>query len=159
MRGVRVAPDTREHVVDHAVESEAAAVFGRVDLGDPVGLELGDLRRGNRAAAADHHADVVGALLAQHVDHVAEVFVVATLVAADGDRVGVFGNGGAHDVGDAAVVAEMHHLGAARLQQPADHVDGGVVAVEQRRGARRIAAACLALVASCYWLVRCVTQE
>ena len=43
-------------------------------------------------------------------------------------------DGGAHDVGDAAVVAEVDHLRAVRLQQAADHVDGGVVAVEQRGG-------------------------
>ena len=56
-------------------------------------------------------------------------------------RVGVLLDRGAHDIGDAAVVAEVHHLGAVRLQQAADHVDGGVVAVEQRGGARRSAAA------------------
>ena len=60
---------------------------------------------------------------------------MAALVAADRDGIGILGDGGAHDVGDAAVVAEVHDLGAARLQQAADHVDGGVVPVEQRRGA------------------------
>ena len=74
------------------------------------------------------------ALLAQHVHHVREVFVVAALVGADGDAVRIFLDGGAHDVGDAAVVAEVHHLRALRLQQPADHVDGGIVPVEQRGG-------------------------
>jgi hypothetical protein len=59
---------------------------------------------------------------------------VSALVAADGDRIGILGNGGAHDVGDAAVVAEMHDFGAAGLQQAADHVDGGVVTVEQGGG-------------------------
>ena len=49
-------------------------------------------------------------------------------------RVRVLLDRGAHDVGDAAVVAEVHHLRAARLQQAADHVDGGVVAVEERGG-------------------------
>ena len=76
-----------------------------------------------------------GAALAQHVDHVLEVLDVAALVGTAGDAVGIFLHRGAHDVGDAAVVAEMHDLGAVRLQQPADDVDRGVVAVEQRGGA------------------------
>ena len=42
---------------------------------------------------------------------------------------------GAHDVGDAAVVPEVDHLGAVRLQDAADDVDRGVVSIEQRRGA------------------------
>jgi hypothetical protein len=71
--------------------------------------------------------------LTQHVDHVAEVFVVSALVAADGNGVGVLRDGRAHDVGDAAVVAEMHDLRPARLEQPADHVDGGIVPIEQGR--------------------------
>ena len=50
-------------------------------------------------------------------------------------RVRILLDRGADDVGDAAVVAEVHDLGAVRLQQAADHVDRGVVAVEQRGGA------------------------
>ena len=88
--------------------------------------------RRDRAATADHDADVAGAALAQHVDHVAEVLVVAALVGAHGDAVGVLLDRGPHDVGDAAVVAEVHDLGAVRLQQPANDVDRSVVAVEQR---------------------------
>ena len=146
----RAPADAREHILDHAVEAQAPAVLGRVDLRDAVGLQRRDLVRRNRAAAADHHADVRGALLAQHVDHVAEVFVVAALVAADRDGVGILGDGGAHDVGHAAVVAEVHHFRAARLQQAADHVDGGVVTVEQRGGGDESQRPVLALVASCY---------
>ena len=125
----------REHVLDHALEAEAPAILGGVDLLDAVALQLGDLGRGDGAAATDDHADVAGAELAQHVDHVGEVFVVAALVGAHGDAVGIFLDGRAHDVGDAAVVPEVHDLGAVGLQQPADHVDRGIVAVEQRGGA------------------------
>jgi hypothetical protein len=132
--GRRRAPsDAREHVFDHAREAQATAVLGCVDARHAVGLQVRDLVRRDGAAPAHHHADVRGMLFAQHVDHVAEVLVVAALVTADGDGVGVLADGGAHDVRHAAVVAEMHDLGARRLQQPADHVDGGVVAVEQRR--------------------------
>ena len=126
--------DAREHVVDHAGQPEAPTVLRRVDLLHAVALERRDLVRGDRAAAADDHAHVAVAALAQHVDHVGEIFVVAALVGADGDGVGVLVDGGAHDVGDAAVVPEMDHFRAARLQQAPDHVDGGVVAVEQRGG-------------------------
>ena len=59
---------------------------------------------------------------------------MAALVGADGDGVGVLLDGGAHDVGDAAVVAQVHHFRAVRLQQAPDHVDGGVVPVEQGGG-------------------------
>ncbi len=107
----------------------------RVDLLDAVGLELLDLVRGDRAAAADDDADVGGALGLQHVHHVPEVLVVPALVAADGDAVGVLLDRRPHDVLDAAVVAEVHDFGAVRLQDPADDVDRGVVAVEQGGGA------------------------
>ena len=59
---------------------------------------------------------MIRTLLAQRVDHVAEVFVVPALVAADGNGVRVLGDGGAHDVGDAAVVPEVHHFGSVRLE-------------------------------------------
>ena len=126
--------DACEHVVDHPGQSHAAAVLGRVDLRHSVGLERGDLVGRNGAAAADHHAHVAVAALAQHVDHVGEIFVVAALVGGDGDGVGILVDGGAHDVGHAAVVAEVHNFRTAALQQAADHVDGGIVTVEQRGG-------------------------
>src|SRR5437868_5974807 len=57
--GIRPAlPDAREHVLDHAGEAERAPILGRVDLGHAVGLERGDLRGRDGAAAADHHAYV-----------------------------------------------------------------------------------------------------
>ena len=135
--GLAHRAEAREHIIDHAGEPEAAAVFGGVDLLHPVALERLDLIRGDRAAAADDDAHVLVAALAQHVDHVGEVLVVAALIGADRDRVRVLLDGGAHDVRDTAVVPEVHHLGAARLQQAADHVDGGVVAVEQRGGGNK----------------------
>ncbi len=129
------APHARDHVLDHAVEPEATTVLRRVDLLDAVGLEFLELVRRDRAAAADDHADVAGAALAQHVHHVAEILVVAALVGTDGDAVCVFLDRGAHDVGDAAVVTEVHDFRTVRLQQATDDVDRSVVTVEQRGGA------------------------
>ncbi len=134
-RRARPRPDAREHVLDHAVEAELAAVLRGVDALHAVGLQFLDLVRRDRAAAAYDHPDVAGAEVAQHVDHVAEVLVVAALVGADGDAVGVLLHGGAHDVRDAAVVAEVHDLRAVGLQQAANDVDRRVVPVEERRRA------------------------
>ncbi len=121
-----------DQVGDHPLEAELLAVAREVDPLHPVRLELGRLARGDRAAAAAEDTDVPGALLAEHVDRVLEVLEVAALVGADGDPVGVLLDRGAHDVRDAAVVAEVDHLGARRLDQPAHHVDRRVVAVEER---------------------------
>src|SRR6185437_10878229 len=60
--------------------------------------------------------------------------VVAALVGADRHRVGILLDGGTDNVRYAAVVAQMDHLRTMRLQQPADHVDGRVVTVEQGGG-------------------------
>jgi hypothetical protein len=51
-----------------------------VDTLDAVGLELVDLGRRDRAAAAAEHANVLRAGLAEHVDHVLEVLDVTALV-------------------------------------------------------------------------------
>ena len=70
----------------------------------------------------------------QAVDQVAEVLDVAPLVGADGHPLDVLLDGRGHHLVDGAVVAQVHHLGALGLEQPAHDVDGGVVAVEQAGG-------------------------
>ena len=125
-------PDPLHHIADHADETERAAILRGVDLLDAVALERLDLVRRDRPAPADHHADVLAAALAEHVDHVGEVLVVPALVGADRDAIGVLVDGGPHDVGDRTVVAEVHDLGALGLQEATDEVDGGIVAIEQR---------------------------
>ena len=123
-----------DQVVDHPDEAEVHAVVGVVDALDPGALEVGDLVRRDRAAAAAEDADVGGVEFAEHLDRVLEVLGVAALVGADRDPVGVLLDRRADDVADAAVVAEVDDLGAGVLDQPAHHVDRGVVAVEQRSG-------------------------
>src|SRR5690606_21088751 len=126
--------DALDDVLDHFHQAQLHAVVGVVDAFDAVGLELPDLLGGDGAAAAADHADVGGAALAEHVDHVFHVFDVAALVAGQGDGVGVFLQGGADDVLDRAVVAEVDDFGALRLDQAPHDVDRGVVAVEQAGG-------------------------
>jgi len=105
-----------------------------VDAFHAIGLQLGDLFRGDGAAAAAEHAHMAGAAFLQHVDHVLEVLDVAALVAGQRDAVGVFLQRGADDVLDAAVVAQVDDFRALALDQAAHDVDGGIVPVEQAGG-------------------------
>ncbi len=89
---------------------------------------------GDRSSTPDDYTDVLATLLAQHVHHIGEILVVAALVGAHRHGVRVFLDGRTDDVGYAAVMSEVDDLRAMGLQQPADHVDRGVMAVEQRGG-------------------------
>jgi hypothetical protein len=134
-----------EHVLDHADETELLAVMRRVDARHAVVVQFLDLLRHDDAAAAAEHADVPAAALLEHVDGVLEELDMAALVAGDGDAVGVFLQRGGDDFLHAAVVAEVDDLRAFLLQQAADDVDAGVVAVEQGGGgdeAQRLAGGC-----------------
>ena len=75
-----------------------------------------------------------GAAFLQKVNHELEVLDVPALVGRNGDGIGIFLDGGTHDVQHAAVVAEVDHFRALRLDQPPHDVDGGVMTVEQRCG-------------------------
>ena len=122
------------HRLDHALEAHTHSVLGRENLGHAVGLEVGDLLGDDHAAAAAVHLDVAGAALAEKVHHVLEVLDVAALVARDRDALRVLLDGRPHDVVHGAVVAEVDHLDALRLQDAPHDVDCGVVAVEQAGG-------------------------
>ncbi len=132
IRGLRGPPHPVEDVIDHAVQPELPPILRRVDLLHALTLERLDLMRSNRSPATDNDANVLAAALPQHVHHVGEVLVVATLVRADRHRVGILLYRGGDDVRYAAVVPQVHDLGPVRLQQPADHVDGGIVPIEER---------------------------
>ena len=97
----------------------------------PVFLQFLALVQRDGAAATAEYADVLSATLAQQVDHVLEELDVPTLIGGNGDGVGVFLDGCAHDVQHAAVVAEVDDFRALRLDQAAHDVDGGVMAVKQ----------------------------
>jgi hypothetical protein len=121
----------RHDVFDHLGEAELHAVIRVIDALDAVGLQLLDFFRRDGAAATAEHAHMAGAALAQHVDHVFEVFDVAALVGRQRDGVGVLLQRRAHHVFHRAVVAEVDHFGALRLDDAPHDVDGRVVAVEQ----------------------------
>ncbi len=87
----------------------------------------------DHAAAAAEHLDVRAAALAQQVEHVLEELDVAALVGRDRDAVRVFLQRAVDDLVDRAVVAEVDHLAARRLQDAPHDVDRRVVAVEQAR--------------------------
>jgi hypothetical protein len=58
---------------------------------------------------------------------------VTALIRGDGDGLGILLDGGLDDVQAASVVAEMNHLGAGRLKDPAKDVDRCVVTVKEGR--------------------------
>ncbi len=130
LRGIARALD---HILDHRDEAQVHAVVRMVDAFDAVALQLGDFLGRDGATAAAKYLDMGRTTVSKHVDHVLEILDVAALVRTERDRVGVFLQRGAHDVLDAAVVAQMDHLGALRLDQAAHDVDRRVVAVEQAR--------------------------
>ena len=103
------ARSTRSSIIPTRPSAQPSS--GRKIRSTPRASQVGDLVRRDRAAAAAEDADVAGAELAEHLDRVAEVLDVAALVGADRDPVGVLLDRRADDVADAAVVAEVDHLG------------------------------------------------
>ena len=77
---------------------------------------------------------MIGAGLAQRRAQVGEVLDVTALIGRDRYAVGVLLDGGADNVGHAAIVAQVDHLGALRLQDAAHDGDGRVVSIEEARG-------------------------
>ncbi len=132
--GGRVEVGARQHVVDHALKAEPAAIFGRIDARDAVGVELVHLLGDDHAATAAENADVPAAVGAQQVEHVLEVLHVPALIRADGDPLDILLQRRPDDFVDGAVMAEVHDLGAAALKQPTDDVNRCIVAIEQAGG-------------------------
>ena len=130
----RVHVAARQHVVDHALQAHDLAVLGGVDARHAVVVQFADLGGYDHPAAAAEHLDVLATPLPQQIHHVLEVLHVAALVGGHGDALHVLLERRRDDVFHGAVVAQVDHLGAARLQDAAHDVDGGVVAVEQGGG-------------------------
>ena len=129
--GAQVLVAQHDHLADHAGQAHALTIFGAVDAAHAIGLQFTDLGRHDHAAAAAEYPDVGAAAAFQQIDHVLEVFDVATLVGADGNALGVLLQGGGDDFVDAAVVPEVDHFGAHAHQDAPHDVDGGVMTVKQ----------------------------
>jgi len=125
-----VAVAVADEPVDHTGEAESSAVLGREDQ-DAGGGQALDLLRHDHPATAAEDAHVFGAGLLERGREVFEVLDVAALVGAHRDSLDILLDRGVDDLAHGAVVPEMDHLGALRLQDPAHDVDRGVVAVEQ----------------------------
>ena len=118
------------HFLDHADEAKALTIFGGEDAHATRGKSR-DLLGHDDAAAAAVDLHVLSALGIEQLAQVAEVFDVATLVRGKRDALDVLLDNRAHDLVDAAVVAEVDHLRALRLQDAAHDVDRGVMAIEE----------------------------
>jgi hypothetical protein len=59
---------------------------------------------------------------------------VTALIRTDRDAVGIFLNGRAHNVVDAAIVAKVDNFDALRLYEAAHDIDRRIMPIEQRRG-------------------------
>ena len=121
-----------QHLVDHPLEPHRPPVVGREDPVDAAPVQLLGLRGQNGPAAAAEDADV-RAPLAQQVAHVGEELHVTALVRADRDGLRVLLDRALHDLEGGAVVPQVDDFRARILEDPAHHVDGGVVPVEERR--------------------------
>ena len=76
---------------------------------------------------------MTGVVGPQLVHHVFEKFVVPALIGTHGQAIRIFLNGGVHQLLHGAVVPQVNDFSTLALQQAANHVDRGVVSVEQGR--------------------------
>ena len=120
-----------DELIDHARQAELLAVLGRKDPYPGRGQPR-DLIRHDDPAATAEDPHLPGAGLGQQLRQVLEVLDVAALVGTDRHPLGILLQHRVDDLADRAVVPEVHHLGALRLQDAPHDVDRRVVPVEQR---------------------------
>src|SRR5687768_15756799 len=121
-------------VVDHALQTEGTPVVRSIDSGNAIVHQFLYFFGKDDAATASKDPDVRGPSFPQQIVHVFEVFIVATLVAGDGDRLRILLNGSVHHFYDTSIVPKMNYLTACRLNYPAHDVNGGIMSIEQARG-------------------------
>src|SRR5690606_2513272 len=119
-------------VVDHALKPHRTAVVWRINTLDSVCMEFLDFRWQDYTATATENFNVPGAFFLEQVVHVFEILVVTALVRRHCDGVYIFLDSGVHDFLDAAVMAEVNHLNASRLDDAAHDIDSSIVPVEER---------------------------
>ena len=96
-----------------------------------------DFLLGNGATSAAEYLDMSGIIFIKTIDHVAEEFVMPTLVGADRDTVSIFLDRSAHDVVNATVMSEMNDFSTLRLDQAPHDIDRGIVTIKQRSGGHK----------------------
>ena len=131
--GVRLTITVHDDRVDHRLQAHPLAVLRGEDPDSSLGKKA-DLLRRYDPPTTTVDLDLWCSRRGQPIDQVGEVLDVAALVGGDGHRIGVLLNRGLHNIVHRAVVTEMDHLGALRLQDASHDVDRRVVAVEEARG-------------------------
>ncbi len=119
-------------VVDHSLESHRTTVIRMVNACDAISMQLFDLGKQYRSAAAAEDLDMWRSFFAEQVVHIFEVLDVSALVRRHGDRLRIFLDSGVDHFFYRAVVPEVNHFAAGRLDDAAHDVDRSVVSVEKR---------------------------
>ena len=122
----------RDHVADHAGQTELLAVFRRVDPGHAIVVQLADFSRHDHTAAAAEDLHMTRTIGAQQVDHVLEVLNMTALVGRHRNALHIFLQRAVDHLAHRAVVTQMNDLAAHALQNAPHDVDRRIVAVEER---------------------------
>ncbi|CAI8277634.1 MAG: Uncharacterised protein [Flavobacteriia bacterium] len=120
-----------DQIVDHALQPHGPAVVRTVDTRYPIGHQFLDLLRQDDAASSAEYFDVLGPCFLEQIDHEFEVLIVTALVGSHGNGLRIFLYRGMDHFLYAAVVSEMDHFTARRLNDAPHDVDGCIVAIEQ----------------------------
>jgi hypothetical protein len=94
-------------------------------------MQLPDLFRQDRTAAAAEYFDMPATILVKQVFHVFEKFHMTALVTGNGDTLHIFFDGTFDDFGNTAVMAQVNDLGTLGLQDAAHDIDGSIVTIKQ----------------------------
>ncbi|CAB4762621.1 unannotated protein [freshwater metagenome] len=121
------------HGVDHANQPKFLAILWREDPSYSVGVQFGNLVRGNHAASAAVDTHMRRAFLGKTVNQVLEILDVTALIGANCDSLHILLDGSGHKFINGAVMTQMDHLGALRLQNATHDVDRHVMAIKQAR--------------------------
>ena len=100
-----------QKVVNHALKAHGTSVVGVIDPRNSVGLKLLNFTGQNSPATTAKDFNVPRSAFLQQVVHELEVLQMPTLVGGHCNGIGVFLNGGFHDLLSTAVVAQMNNFG------------------------------------------------
>src|SRR5882724_7475272 len=118
------------HVIRHFVQRGS----GEENLIHALTLHRLGVGMRDRSAAAAENFNVVGTLFAQLFHYVGKKFDVSAVVTGNADRTHVLLDGGARDVANRPVIAEIDDFNAVPDELEIDCVDRAVVSVTDRHG-------------------------